>query len=110
MQIEQYQQWVREFYQNQGWYERNPFMRMTYLAEEVGEVACAVRAIEIGRERPDKTEASQQQKRDNLIEELGDVMDNLFILADKYDISMADVIQRHQTKFEARYLQNIEKK
>lgn len=108
MQIEQYQQWVRDFYKTQGWYERNPFMRMTYLTEEVGEVACAVRAIEVGRERPDETEASQQRKRENLIEELGDVMDNLFILADKYDISMAEVIQRHQTKFKARYLQNHE--
>ncbi|EXI62185.1 hypothetical protein MHD_10040 [Mannheimia granulomatis] len=110
MQIEQYQQWVREFYQQQGWYERNPFMRMTYLTEEIGEVACAVRAIEIGRERPDETEASQKQKRDNLIEELGDVMDNLFVLADKYDISMRDVIERHQVKFEARYLQKNHEK
>ncbi len=104
MQVADYQQWVREFYQQIGWYERNPFMRITYLAEEVGEVACAVRAIEIGRERPDESEASQQQKRDNLIEELGDVLDNLFVLADKYDISMEEVISRHQAKFEKRYL------
>ncbi|QLB15645.1 hypothetical protein A6B39_09365 [Mannheimia granulomatis] len=110
MQIEEYQQWAREFYQQQGWYERNPFIRMTYLTEEIGEVACAVRAIEIGRERPDETEASQQQKRDNLIEELGDVMDNLFILADKYGISMKEVIKLHQTKFETRYLQKNSEK
>lgn len=103
MEIKQYQQWVRQFYQQQGWYERNPFMRLAYLTEEIGEVACAVRAIEIGRERPDQTEASHQQKMDNLIEELGDVMDNLFVLADKYGISMSDVIQRHQAKFEQRY-------
>ncbi|HHW7570345.1 TPA: MazG nucleotide pyrophosphohydrolase domain-containing protein [Mannheimia haemolytica] len=110
MQIEQYQQWVRQFYQQQGWYERSPFMRVTYLTEEIGEVAYAVRAIEIGRERPDETEASQQQKRDNLIEELGDVMDNIFVLADKYDISMTEVLELHQAKFEKRYLQkNIEK-
>ncbi|MCK3658040.1 hypothetical protein A4G18_04755 [Pasteurellaceae bacterium Pebbles2] len=106
MKIQDYQLWVRDFYQKIGWYERNPFMRITYLAEEVGEVACAVRAIEIGRERPDESELSQQQKKDNLIEELGDVLDNLFVLADKYDISMEDVIKRHQTKFEQRYIQD----
>ncbi|AWW33909.1 hypothetical protein CT138_03185 [Mannheimia varigena] len=110
MQIEQYQQWVRKFYQQQGWYERSPFMRVTYLTEEIGEVACAVRAIEIGRERPDESENSHQQKREDLIEELGDVMDNIFVLADKYGISMTEVIERHQAKFEKRYLQkNVEK-
>lgn len=103
MKVQDYQQWVRTFYQAQGWYERDPFMRITYLTEEIGEVACAVRAIEIGRERPDETEQSQQAKRDNLIEELGDVLDNLFVLADKYEISMQEVIERHQQKFEQRY-------
>ncbi len=48
MQIEQYQQWVRQFYQQQGWYERSPFMRVTYLAEEIGEVACAVERLKSG--------------------------------------------------------------
>lgn len=103
MKVQDYQQWVRTFYQSQGWYERDPFMRITYLTEEIGEVACAVRAIEIGRERPDETEQSQQAKRDNLIEELGDVLDNLFVLADKYEISMQEVIECHQQKFEQRY-------
>lgn len=104
MKIQDYQQWVREFYQQIGWYERNPFMRITYLTEEMGEVACAVRALEIGRERPDESDASLQQKHDNLIEELGDVLDNLFVLADKYGISMEEVILRHKAKFEHRYL------
>lgn len=99
----EYQQWVRAFYQQQNWYERDVFRRLAYLTEEVGEVACAVRAIEIGRERPDQTEQSSEQKRENLIEELGDVFDNLFILADKYQISVEDVIARHQAKFIERY-------
>lgn len=104
MQIQEYQNWVRAFYQTQGWYRYNPFIRVNFLSEEVGEVARAVRAIEIGRDRPDETEASCQEKRACLIEELGDVLDNLFILADKYDISIEEVIEKHQAKFIKRYV------
>ncbi|MDO9893874.1 hypothetical protein Q7473_06995 [Glaesserella parasuis] len=31
------------------------------------------------------------------------MFDNLFILADKYDIAIEDVIARHQQKFTKRY-------
>ncbi|WP_150539392.1 MazG nucleotide pyrophosphohydrolase domain-containing protein [Actinobacillus vicugnae] len=103
MKIEDYQNWVKEFYQAQGWYQYNPFIRVNFLSEEVGEVARAVRAIEIGRDRPDETEASYQHKKDCLVEELGDVLDNLFILADKYDISIEEVVEKHKAKFTKRY-------
>ncbi|MDO9758683.1 hypothetical protein F9874_05755 [Glaesserella parasuis] len=103
MHFQEYQQWVREFYQQQNWYERDVFRRLAYLTEEIGEVACAVRAIEIGRERPDEIEQDALQKKENLIEELGDVFDNLFILADKYDIAIEDVMAKHQQKFTKRY-------
>ncbi|MDH2997286.1 hypothetical protein A1D22_06325 [Pasteurellaceae bacterium LFhippo2] len=103
MHFSEYQHWVRKFYQQQGWYERDVFRRLAYLTEEVGEVACAVRAIEIGRERPDEVELDYQGKREDLIEELGDVLDNLFILADKYEIDIEEVIARHKEKFVERY-------
>ncbi|OOH86298.1 hypothetical protein BMT54_11155 [Pasteurellaceae bacterium 15-036681] len=103
MHFSEYQHWVRKFYQLQGWYERDVFRRLAYLTEEVGEVACAVRAIEIGRERPDEVELDYQEKREDLIEELGDVLDNLFILADKYEIDIEDVIAKHKEKFLERY-------
>lgn len=104
MHFSDYQQWTREFYQQQGWYERDVFRRLAYLMEEVGEVAHAIRTIEIGRERPDQIEQNAQQKRENLIDELGDVFDNLFILADKYNISVEEVMSKHRTKFVKRYL------
>ena len=110
MQFSEYQQWVSEFYQQQNWYRHDVFRRLAYLAEEVGEVACAVRAIEIGRERPDQIEQDQAQKRENLIEELGDVFDNLFILADKYDISIEEVIHKHKAKFIKRYVDDVQSK
>ena len=104
MRIQEYQNWVREFYRQQGWYCYNPFIRVNFLSEEVGEVARAVRAIEIGRDRPDETEDSLQEKKACLVEELGDVLDNLFILADKYDISLEEVIEKHKAKFIERYV------
>lgn len=107
MHFGEYQQWVSEFYKQQKWYERDVFRRLAYLTEEVGEVACAVRAIEIGRERPDQVEQDLTQKRENLIEELGDVFDNLFILADKYGISLEEVMAKHQTKFVKRYIGEV---
>lgn len=103
MQFSEYQKWVREFYQAQGWYERDVFRRLAYLTEEVGEVAAAVRGIEIGWERPDKAEPDKDKQRQALIEELGDVLDNLCILADKYDITLEEVVTVHQVKFHERY-------
>ncbi|VEI47376.1 pyrophosphatase [Actinobacillus equuli] len=32
------------------------------------------------------------------------MLDNLFILADKYDISIEEVIEKHQAKFIKRYV------
>lgn len=52
MELQQYQQWISHFYKKRGWYALNSFIRVSFLAEETGEVARAVRALEIGRDRP----------------------------------------------------------
>ena len=105
MQINEYQQWVSTFYKQRGWYQYAPFIRVNFLTEEVGELARAVRNLEIGRDRSDEQESDQQTKLNNVIEELGDVLDNIFILADKYGIAIDDVITRHQVKFMGRYVE-----
>ncbi|MDH6365529.1 NTP pyrophosphatase (non-canonical NTP hydrolase) [Enterococcus sp. PF1-24] len=76
---------------------------MNFLAEEVGEVSRAIRTIEIGRDRPDEKVTDYQENLANLTEELGDVLDNLFILADKYDISLETIMTSHKEKLLARY-------
>ncbi|MNJ43201.1 MazG nucleotide pyrophosphohydrolase domain protein [compost metagenome] len=103
--INQYQRWISDFYKNRGWYSLDPFIRVNFLSEETGEVARAVRALEIGRDRPDEQTASPQQLLDNLTEELGDVLDNIFILADKYDISLEQILHQHQAKLQHRFNQ-----
>ncbi len=103
MTLQKYQKWVSCFYQKRGWYDLNPFIRANFLAEETGEVARAIRAIEIGRDRPDERKKNEKELIEDLKEELGDVLDNVFILADKYDIQIEDILESHQSKLEERF-------
>ncbi|MHC5373054.1 MazG nucleotide pyrophosphohydrolase domain-containing protein [Enterococcus sp. LJL120] len=103
MNITQYQAWISEFYKERNWYQYNPFIRSNFLSEEVGEICRAIRTIEIGRDRPDEIATSDEENLANLTEELGDVLDNLFIIADKYQISLEEIMDSHQKKLSARY-------
>ena len=103
MNIFEYQKWVTQFYKKRGWYDLNPFIRVNFLTEEVGEVSKAIRTIEIGRDRPDENALSKEKQIENLKEELGDVLDNLFILADKYDINLTEIMNSHKDKLSKRY-------
>lgn len=103
MNILEYQKWITEFYKERGWYDLNAFIRVNFLTEEVGEVSKAIRTIEIGRDRPDEETLPKAQQINNLKEELGDVLDNLFILADKYDIDLTEIMTSHQDKLTQRY-------
>ncbi|MBO0421926.1 MazG nucleotide pyrophosphohydrolase domain-containing protein [Enterococcus plantarum] len=103
MELQHYQQWISEFYKKRGWYELNSFVRVGFLSEETGEVARAIRALEIGRDRPDEEEKSTEHLVQDLTEELGDVLDNIFILADKYDIRFEDILASHKQKLEERF-------
>lgn len=103
MNIKQYNEWIVEFYKKRKWYDYNSFIRLNFLTEEVGEVSRAIRSIEIGRDRPDEEKQSDEVLRDNLIEELGDVYDNIIILAEKYDIEFEEIITQHKNKLEQRF-------
>ncbi|MEL3961319.1 MazG-like family protein [Lysinibacillus endophyticus] len=103
MNIFEYQKWITNFYKERGWYELNSFIRVNFLTEEVGEVSKAVRTLEIGIDRPNHRELSKEKQIENLKEELGDVLDNLFILADKYDIDLTEIMESHKEKLTNRY-------
>lgn len=51
LELNEFQRWVKDYYEARGWSELNIFTRIGFLAEETGEVARAIRAIEIGRDR-----------------------------------------------------------
>lgn len=109
MDINEFQLWVKQYYQERGWSDLDIFVRIGFLAEETGEVARAIRALEIGRDRPDEAEGSFADNKNNLTEELGDVLGNLIVIANKYDISLEEIFHAHQKKLAARYLSSKEK-
>ncbi|WP_458123990.1 MazG nucleotide pyrophosphohydrolase domain-containing protein [Paenibacillus sp. Z3-2] len=107
MDIIEFQQWVKEYYKYRNWSDLDIFVRIGFLAEETGEVARAIRALEIGRDRPDEIAGTFQENKSELTEELGDVLGNLIVIANKYDISLEDILISHKQKLQARYSENL---
>ncbi|MFT8321747.1 MAG: MazG-like family protein [Bacillus sp. (in: firmicutes)] len=103
MNVTEFQQWVKDYYKNRGWSELDIFIRIGFLAEETGEVARAIRALEIGRDRPDEASSSIAEKKQELTEELGDVLGNLIVIANKYNIPLEEVFHSHKAKLTERY-------
>jgi NTP pyrophosphatase (non-canonical NTP hydrolase) len=98
------QVWIQNFYNQRGWSDYGPFERIGFLMEEVGETARAVRAIEIGRDRPDEPIKSNEKLKVELIEELGDVLGNVFILASMYNVTIDEILEAHKNKLNKRYI------
>lgn len=103
MHVNEFQEWVKTYYEKRGWSELDIFIRIGFLAEETGEVARAIRTLEIGRDRPDESNGTLEQQKQELTEELGDVLGNLIVIANKYNISLEDIFQSHREKLDKRY-------
>ncbi|PFE04728.1 hypothetical protein COE15_14150 [Bacillus cereus] len=103
MNIVEFQRWVEEFYEKRSWSQYNSFIRLNFLTEEVGEVSRVVRAIEIGRDRPDEQTKQVEELKMELKEELGDVLANLIILSQKYDLDLQDIMNAHVEKLSKRF-------
>ncbi|MDX8361483.1 MULTISPECIES: MazG-like family protein [Bacillaceae] len=106
MDVTEFQQWVKEYYKTRGWSELDIFIRIGFLAEETGEVARAIRSLEIGRDRPDEVSGTFEENKQELTEELGDVLGNLIVIANKYDISLEKIFHEHKKKLSNRYTNN----
>ena len=103
MNAKEFQKWIDHYYQKRGWSDLDIFIRIGFLAEETGEVARAIRALEIGRDRPDEEAGSYDQCRQELTEELGDVLGNVAVIANKYNINLEDILSEHKNKLSRRY-------
>lgn len=103
--VTEFQKWVNDYYEDRGWSKLDIFIRIGFLAEETGEVARAIRALEIGRDRPDEVKDSFMNNRKELVEELGDVLGNVIVIANKYNISLEEVFNSHKEKLSKRYSQ-----
>lgn len=103
MDTSKFQSWVKEYYESRGWTELDIFVRIGFLAEETGEVARAIRALEVGRDRPDEDARTHEELKQELVEELGDVLGNVIVIANKYDIPLEDIFESHRDKLQKRY-------
>ncbi|MDM5190680.1 MazG-like family protein [Bacillus sp. DX4.1] len=103
MNIAEFQRWVEEFYEKRSWSQYNSFIRLNFLTEEVGEVSRVVRAIEIGRDRPDEQAKQEEELLIDLKEEIGDVLANLIVLSQKYDLDLQDIMEAHVEKLSNRF-------
>ncbi len=103
MDAKEFQKWIAEYYQSRGWTDLDIFIRIGFLAEETGEVARAIRALEIGRDRPDEQDNSFSENKRELTEELGDVLGNVAVIANQYHIDLEEVFHEHKRKLTKRY-------
>lgn len=107
METTAFQNWVKQFYEKRGWSDYNGFIRVGFLMEEVGEVARVIRALEIGRDRPDEAVRDEDQLRKELKEEIGDVLGNVLILAKLYGLSLEDIMRAHVDKLSSRFADDM---
>lgn len=61
MHLSEIQNWIEDFYRQRGWSQLGPFERVGFLMEEAGEIARAVQALEIGRNRPDEAKKLESE-------------------------------------------------
>src|SRR5699024_7941576 len=103
MEAKEFQKWIAEYYKSRGWSDLDIFVRIGFLSEETGEVARAIRSLEIGRNRPDEHTASLAESKRNLTEELGDVLGNLVVIANKYNNKLEEINIQHKRIHKQRY-------
>src|SRR5699024_3391309 len=103
MEAKEFQKWIAEYYKSRCSYDLDNFVRSGFLSEETREVARAIRCLEIGRDRPDEHTASLAESKRNLTEDLDDVLGNLVVIANKYNIDLEEIFLEHKRKLSERY-------
>ena len=103
MNLKKHQEWLVDFYKRRNWYQYSPFIRLNFLTEEVGELSRAIRAMKNGRDHPGEPKQSQKDFKNNLVEELADVLDQVLIMADKFDIDPETLLEHSQEKLTKRF-------
>lgn len=69
----------------------------------MSELTQAIRAQEIGRDHPNDRDEFNEQTTRYVREELSDVLDNLLILARKYNIPLEELTQTSENKLRQRF-------
>lgn len=83
----------------------SPYFRLTYLMEEVGELARAVINIESKVEEPNRrgSISPREEKLEMVKDSLGDILYHLLGTADVYSIDLAEAFQNSMETIKKRY-------
>jgi NTP pyrophosphatase (non-canonical NTP hydrolase) len=81
---------------------KNNLYYVAKLGEEVGELSEAVLASEGSRRKVKKLAAAGVTPRQRMVEELGDVVNVAFLLAEQFDIPLSEVLQAGSEKLTAK--------
>lgn len=107
MTIDEHQDWLVEFYKGRDWYRFSPMNRLVFLSEEIGELSRAVRTIELnGRDHPGDKILTNDERLDNLKEELADCFDQLLIISSQYGIRYSALSDYSKNKLKKRFETN----
>ena len=104
--LNQHQQWVKDFNEKQGWGPENqsPFQDITHITEEVGELARAVRRIEVGRDAHTENEdMTKEDMMEELKKEAGDVLRDLLSICNRYGFTIEEAFSSHQKDMVKKY-------
>lgn len=101
--MKEIQEWIIDFYKQRGWiYPAS--IRLNFLVEELGELSKAIRTLEIGRDgHPEDQNKDEATIRDEIEQEIGDVLVNLMLIADMFNIDMMGALKKHIEKLEKRF-------
>ncbi|WEV44560.1 MazG-like family protein [Streptococcaceae bacterium ESL0687] len=100
MDFEKYTDQTIDFYRDKGWYEYDPTVRINFLRQEVDELVASIEKTEKLLGEPLQDDKKIAQAKDLLSSDLGSILDNLIILADKYDLTLEEVINEQYSKRE----------
>jgi NTP pyrophosphatase (non-canonical NTP hydrolase) len=99
---------VLNFCKKHEW-KLDPNKDLRAVMEEFGEVCREVRRYEDGRERPDEIEVTKNKIKEDLAEEVGDMLFPLVKLLSYFGLTLEDAFQNHVNKMERRYGREGEK-
>lgn len=75
------------------------FIRIGFLRKKRVRSPGRSEALEIGRDRPGEPAGSLEENKRKLTEELGDVLGNLIVIANRYEIPLEEVVQSRKKTF-----------
>ena len=101
MDINVFQQWLKEFSEENGRSQANIFMSIGLLAEETGTVASAIKGLESPEDWLGINSMAQKENKQLLMEGLGEMLGNISSIASHYDIDLNEVLLKHQKKLTA---------